>query len=39
ARTTRARLTDAERARHAAFRASLGGNAIWAEYIGEDSAV
>ena len=39
ARTTRARLTDAERERHAAFRASLGVNAIWAEYIGEDSAV
>ena len=38
-RTTRARLTDAERERHAAFRASLGANAIWAEYIGEDAAV
>ena len=34
---TRSRLTDAERARHAAFRAGLGPGAIWAEYIGEDS--
>lgn len=38
-RTTRARLTDAERARHAAFRAGLGASAIWGEYIGEDGTV
>ena len=38
-RTPRARLTDAERTRHAAFRATLGANAFWAEYIGEDTAV
>ncbi|MFK5595465.1 DNA polymerase III subunit epsilon [Methylobacterium sp. HMF5984] len=38
-RTARARLTDAERERHAAFRAGLGASAIWAEYIGEDTAV
>ena len=38
-RTSRSRLTDAERARHEAFRASLGPAAIWGEYIGaEDSA-
>ncbi|MCJ2106131.1 DNA polymerase III subunit epsilon [Methylobacterium sp. E-041] len=38
-RTARARLTDAERERHAAFRAGLGASAIWAEYIGEGTAV
>ncbi|TXN58319.1 DNA polymerase III subunit epsilon [Methylobacterium sp. WL6] len=38
-RTARARLTDAERERHAAFRAGLGASAIWAEYIGKDTAV
>ena len=33
-RTFRSRLTDAERERHDAFRASLGANAIWSDYIG-----
>ena len=33
-RAFRSRLTDAERERHDAFRASLGANAIWADYIG-----
>lgn len=33
-RTFRSRLTDAERERHDAFRASLGAQAIWADYIG-----
>ena len=32
----RARLTAEERARHDAFRASLGPSAIWGEYIGAD---
>ncbi|GJD57244.1 DNA polymerase III subunit epsilon [Methylobacterium dankookense] len=36
ARPHRSRLTDAERARHDAFRAGLGGQAIWADYIGAD---
>ena len=35
-RAARSRLTDAERTRHAAFRASLGPAAIWAEYVGAD---
>ncbi|MBN4097785.1 MULTISPECIES: DNA polymerase III subunit epsilon [unclassified Methylobacterium] len=35
-RPYRSRLTDAERARHDSFRASLGPAAIWAEYIGAD---
>jgi len=29
------RLTDAERAAHAAFLEQLGPNALWREYIGE----
>ena len=33
-RSFRSRLTDAERERHDAFRASLGANAIWSDYIG-----
>ncbi|MET0368347.1 MAG: DNA polymerase III subunit epsilon [Methylobacterium sp.] len=33
-RTFRSRLTDAERGRHDAFRAGLGANAIWSDYIG-----
>ncbi len=37
-RTSRSRLTDAERARHEAFRASLGPAAIWGEYIGADDS-
>ncbi|GJD35616.1 DNA polymerase III subunit epsilon [Methylobacterium aerolatum] len=32
-RTYRSRLSDAERERHDAFRASLGASAIWADYI------
>ncbi len=32
-RTFRSRLTDAERERHDAFRASLGAQAIWSDYI------
>ncbi|MGV7031684.1 DNA polymerase III subunit epsilon [Methylobacterium symbioticum] len=36
ARPYRSRLTDAERTRHDAFRASLGGSPIWSEYIGTD---
>lgn len=36
ARRHRSRLTEDERARHDAFRASLGAAAIWAEYIGSD---
>ncbi len=35
-RPLRQRLTAEERARHDAFRASLGAGAIWAEYIGAD---
>jgi DNA polymerase III subunit epsilon len=35
-RTVRPRLTPAERARHEAFLATLGPNAIWREYVGED---
>ena len=35
-RASRSRLTDDERARHAAFRASLGPAAIWGEYVGAD---
>lgn len=35
-RALRSRLTDAERARHAAFRESLGPTAIWTDYIGAD---
>ena len=35
-RASRSRLTDAERARHAAFRGSLGPAAIWTEYVGAD---
>jgi DNA polymerase III subunit epsilon len=35
-RPYRSRLTEAERARHDGFRASLGPTAIWAEYIGAD---
>ncbi|MGU3664744.1 DNA polymerase III subunit epsilon [Methylobacterium sp. A49B] len=38
-RPYRSRLTEAERARHDGFRASLGPAAIWADYIGaEDPA-
>ena len=33
---SRNRLTDAERARHDAFRLGLGPSAIWADYIGVD---
>jgi DNA polymerase III subunit epsilon len=35
-RPYRSRLTEAERARHDSFRASLGPAAIWADYIGAD---
>jgi DNA polymerase-3 subunit epsilon len=35
-RPYRGRLTEAERARHDSFRASLGPAAIWADYIGAD---
>ncbi|WP_375456160.1 DNA polymerase III subunit epsilon [uncultured Methylobacterium sp.] len=35
-RTPRIRLTDAERARHDAFRAGLGADAIWGAYVGTD---
>ncbi|WP_336488655.1 DNA polymerase III subunit epsilon [Methylobacterium nigriterrae] len=35
-RSVRARLTPGERARHEAFLGTLGANAIWREYIGED---
>jgi len=31
------RLTDAERAAHAAFVDQLGANALWREYLGEAS--
>ena len=35
-RPSRSRLTDEDRARHATFVASLGGHAIWKDYLGED---
>ena len=35
-RPYRSRLTEAERARHDGFRASLGPAAIWSDYIGAD---
>jgi len=35
-RPYRSRLTEDERARHDAFRASLGAAAIWSDYIGTD---
>lgn len=37
-RASRSRLTDVERTRHEAFRASLGPAAIWTEYIGADDS-
>ncbi|ACL56279.1 DNA polymerase III subunit epsilon [Methylobacterium nodulans] len=37
-RSVRSRLTDAERTAHAAFTASLGANAVWRDYIGEETA-
>ncbi|MGY2051656.1 DNA polymerase III subunit epsilon [Methylobacterium sp. JK268] len=37
-RPLRSRLTDAERAAHAAFTAGLGPNAVWRDYVGEDAA-
>jgi DNA polymerase III subunit epsilon len=37
-RAYRSRLTDAERARHDAFRASLGPAAIWSDYVGADES-
>ncbi|MXQ11838.1 DNA polymerase III subunit epsilon [Microvirga makkahensis] len=36
-RPTISRLTDAERAAHAAFVEQLGPNALWREYLGEDA--
>ncbi|GEO98351.1 DNA polymerase III subunit epsilon [Methylobacterium haplocladii] len=36
-RPMRNRLTDDERNRHTAFVATLGGSAIWKEYLGEES--
>lgn len=38
-RTLRVRLTVEERTRHDAFRAGLGGQAIWGEYLSEDDVV
>lgn len=35
-RTIRPRLTPAEREQHEAFLATLGANAIWRDYLGED---
>ena len=35
-RAYRSRLTDVERVRHDAFRASLGPAAIWSDYVGAD---
>ncbi|TGD97121.1 DNA polymerase III subunit epsilon [Methylobacterium nonmethylotrophicum] len=37
-RPTRSRLTDAERAAHAAFAAGLGEKAIWRDYVGDGTA-
>ena len=37
-RRLRHRLTEAERAAHEAFIATLGGNAVWRSYLGEDGA-
>ncbi|MFE1597700.1 DNA polymerase III subunit epsilon [Methylobacterium sp. ID0610] len=37
-RSVRSRLTDADRAAHAAFTAGLGASAIWRDYIAEDKA-
>ena len=37
-RTVRSRLTDEERAAHAAFLAGLGDKAIWRDYVGEETA-
>ncbi|MCJ2045823.1 DNA polymerase III subunit epsilon [Methylobacterium sp. J-078] len=37
-RRLRHRLTEAERAAHEAFIATLGGNAVWRTYLGEDGS-
>jgi DNA polymerase-3 subunit epsilon len=37
-RAVRSRLTEAERAAHAAFTASLGASAIWRDYVSDEAA-
>ncbi len=37
-RALRYRLTEAERARHAAFVGTLGASPVWRDYLGEEGA-